>query len=74
MEAVREAFLPAYQDKATKEDIKWNSLGKLIVRLPLETRLNDCINMDNLHALQTIYFESVQVMMTSLDETFAQML
>lgn len=30
---VREAMLPAFRDKLTEEDVRWNSLGKLIVRL-----------------------------------------
>lgn len=69
-----EAIKTPFRDKVTKENIRWNSLGKLIVRLPQETRLNDCIDMDRLHALQGVYFESVQVMRTSFDETFAEMI
>jgi hypothetical protein len=47
------------------------------VKLPLtisQERLNECIDMDRLHALQGIHFESVQARMTSLDETFAKMI
>jgi hypothetical protein len=76
-EAVKEAIMPAYRDKVQNEDFRWDFLGKLIVKLPLDLRqerLNECVDMDRLNALQGMYFESVQVKKTTLDETFARMI
>jgi len=39
-----------------------------------QEKLNECIDMDRLHDLQGIYFESVQTRMTTLNETFAKMM
>ena len=36
------------------ENLRWNSIGQLIVKLPLtvcQEKLNECIDMDRLHDL-----------------------
>ena len=48
-----------YRSQIEKENLSWNSLGQLIVKLPLnmpQGRLNSCIDMKRLHDFQGIKF------------------